>query len=119
MRKNSRPYEQALRQKRRYAEDQRRKCIPVTDRKRYYDYPAPHYQLVVTREGSSDRLEVKCELVDGSVLESLESLSNLQKNIHHNLKTVLGIDTKVTLVEPKTIERFEGKAKRVIDLRNK
>lgn len=80
---------------------------------------APHYQLVVTREGSSDRLEVKCELVDGSVLESLESLSNLQKNIHHNLKTVLGIDTKVTLVEPKTIERFEGKAKRVIDLRNK
>ena len=36
---------------------------------------APHYQLVVTREGSSDRLEVKCELVDGSVLESLESLS--------------------------------------------
>ena len=80
---------------------------------------APHYQLVVTREGSSDRLEVKCELVDGSVLESLESLSNLQKSIHHNLKTVLGIDTKVTLVEPKTIERFEGKAKRVIDLRNK
>ena len=80
---------------------------------------APHYQLVVTREGSSDRLEVKCELVDGSVLESLESLSNLQKNIRHNLKTVLGIDTKVTLVEPKTIERFEGKAKRVIDLRNK
>lgn len=80
---------------------------------------APHYQLVVNREGSSDRLEVKCELVDGSVLESLESLSNLQKNIHHNLKTVLGIDTKVTLVEPKTIERFEGKAKRVIDLRNK
>ena len=80
---------------------------------------APHYQLVVTREGSSDRLEVKCELVDGSVLESLESLTNLQKNIHHNLKTVLGIDTKVTLVEPKSIERFAGKAKRVIDLRNK
>ena len=80
---------------------------------------APHYQLVVTREGSSDRLEVKCELVDGSVLESLESLTNLQKTIHHNLKTVLGIDTKVTLVEPKTIERFAGKAKRVIDLRNK
>ena len=78
---------------------------------------APHYQLVVTREGSSDRLEVKCELVDGSVLESLESRSNLQKNLHHNLKTVLGIDTKVTLVEPKTIERFEGKAKRVTDNR--
>ncbi len=80
---------------------------------------APHYQLVVTREGSSDRLEVKCELVDASVLESLSSLSALQNHIHHNLKTVLGIDTKVTLVEPKSLERFVGKAKRVVDLRNK
>lgn len=80
---------------------------------------APHYQLVVTREGTSDRLEVKCELIDGAVLESLSSLGNLQKTIHHNLKTVLGIDTKVTLVEPKSLERFSGKAKRVIDMRNK
>lgn len=80
---------------------------------------APHYQLVVTREGSSDRLEVKVELVDGSVLESLSALTDLQKHIHHNLKTVLGIDTKVTLVEPKSLERFSGKAKRVFDMRNK
>ena len=80
---------------------------------------APHYQLVVTREGSSDRLEVKCELVDGSVLESLESLSNFRKISATILRRFSGIDTAVTLVEPKTIERFEGKAKRVIDLRNK
>ncbi len=79
---------------------------------------APHYQLVVTRAGTSDRLEVKCELVDAAVLESLGALSNLQKTIHHNLQTVLGIDTKVTLVEPKSLERFQGKAKRVLDLRN-
>ena len=80
---------------------------------------APHYQIIVTREGSSDRLEVKCELVDGSVLESFASLDALRKTIHHNLKTVLGIDVKVTLAEPKSLERFAGKAKRVIDLRNK
>ena len=80
---------------------------------------APHYQIVVTREGSSDRLEVKCELVDGSVLESFNALNELQSTIRHNLKTVLGLDTKVSLVEPKSLERFEGKAKRVFDLRNK
>ena len=44
----------------------------------------------------------------------LEQLRNL---IHHNLKTVLGIDTKVSLVEHKSLERFQGKAKRIIDLR--
>lgn len=80
---------------------------------------APHYQIVVTREGSSDRLEVKCELVDGSVLESFNALNELQSTIRHNLKTVLGLDTKVSLVEPKSLERFEGKAKRVFDLRSK
>ena len=80
---------------------------------------APHYQIVVTREGSSDRLEVKCELVDGSVLESFNALNELQSTIRHNLKTILGLDTKVSLVEPKSLERFEGKAKRVFDLRSK
>lgn len=83
-----------------------------------FDQIAPHYQLVVTRENFSDRLEVKVELADGSLLENYAGLEQLRNLIHHNLKTVLGIDTKVSLVEHKSLERFQGKAKRIIDLRN-
>lgn len=83
-----------------------------------FDQIAPHYQLVVTRENYSDRLEVKVELADDGLLENFANLENLRNSIHHNLKTVLGIDTKVSLVEHKSLERFQGKAKRIVDLRN-
>lgn len=81
---------------------------------------APHYQLIVTRANYSDALEVKVELSDTSshLLENYGKLEALQKNIHHDLKTVLGIETKVSLAEPKSLERFQGKAKRIVDLRN-
>ena len=82
------------------------------------EHVGPHYQLVVTREKMLDRLEVKVELVNGDLLESFGELEKLQRKIHDRLKSVLGLETKVTLVEPKTLERFQGKAKRVLDLRN-
>ena len=77
----------------------------------------PHYQLVVRRKNFMDQQEVKVELVDGSLLDSFSELEQLEKKIKHKLSTVLGIDAKVSLVEPKSIERFTGKAKRVLDLR--
>ncbi|NLZ46714.1 MAG: phenylacetate--CoA ligase [Clostridiales bacterium] len=82
---------------------------------------APHYQLVLTRENYSDSLEVKVEISDASsvLLEDYRKLIDLRNRIHHNLKTVLGIDTKVSLVEPKSLERFQGKSQRILDLRNK
>jgi len=83
-----------------------------------FDKIAPHYQLVVTRANFADALEVKVELSDASLLENYGALESLQKGIHHSLKTVLGIDTKVSLVEHKTLERFQGKAKRILDLRD-
>lgn len=78
----------------------------------------PHYQLILRREGYMDTLEVKVELTDGSLLDEYKKLSEIQKDVKAHLKTVLGIETKVTLCEPKSIERFQGKAKRIIDLRN-
>ncbi|MGI5854886.1 MAG: phenylacetate--CoA ligase family protein [Candidatus Merdivicinus sp.] len=78
----------------------------------------PHYQLILRREGYMDTLEVKVELTDGSLLEEYKKLSEIQQDVRAHLKTVLGIDTKVTLCEPKSIERFQGKAKRIVDLRN-
>ncbi len=83
-----------------------------------FDRIAPHYQLVITRSNFSDHLEVKVELADGSLLENYSELEALRSSIHHNLKTVLGIETKVSLVEHKSLERFQGKAKRIVDLRN-
>lgn len=78
----------------------------------------PHYQLVVRREGFMDTLEVQVELVDSSLLDNYGALERLQHQVRDNLKTVLGIEAKVSLIEPKTLERFQGKAKRILDLRN-
>ena len=77
-----------------------------------------NYQLVVRREGFADTLEVRVELIDASLLESYGEIEHLQKKIIHNLQTTLGIQCKVSLLEPKTLERFVGKAHRVVDLRN-
>ena len=78
----------------------------------------PHYQLVVRRANFKDNLEVRVELINGELLDNYSKLENLQKEIRDKLRNVLGLDTKVTLVEHKTLERFQGKAKRILDLRN-
>lgn len=77
----------------------------------------PHYQIRVYKQGYLDRIEVDVELIDADVLESFQRLENLTRSIQGRLRTVLGIDAKVNLVEPRSLARFEGKAKRVIDLR--
>ena len=82
------------------------------------DQISTHYKLVVRREGYTDTLEVCVELIDGSLLERYGELEKLQKKIKENLRSVLGLDAKITLVSPNTIERFQGKAVRVVDLRN-
>ncbi|HBT63836.1 MAG TPA: phenylacetate--CoA ligase [Ruminococcaceae bacterium] len=79
----------------------------------------PHYQLVVRRQGFADTLEVKVELIDGGLLERYAELEALQKRIHDRIKSILGIEITVSLVEPKSIQRFTGKAQRVVDLRGK
>jgi phenylacetate-CoA ligase len=78
----------------------------------------PHYEIVVTRRGYLDELTVNVELSDGSMLDKYRKLEELAALIRHKLKTVLQVDAKVNLVEPRSLARFEGKAKRVKDLRN-
>lgn len=77
----------------------------------------PHYQLIVDREGSLDTLEVQVEVSESLFSDEVRRLEDLEHRIHQELESVLGISVKVTLVEPKTIARSEGKAKRVIDKR--
>jgi len=66
-----------------------------------------------------DTLEVQVELQDASLLDSFSRLENLTSTIREKLRSVLGLSAKVTLVSPGTLERSAGKAKRVLDLRNK
>ena len=77
----------------------------------------PHYQLIVSRKGSMDILEVLVEVSEGLFSDKVKGLEGLERNISSKIESVLGVSAKVRLVEPKTIPRSEGKAQRVIDKR--
>ncbi len=77
----------------------------------------PHYLLVVDRVGNLDTLEVMVEISDKMFSDEMKKLDQMEKRINRALESSLGIAVKVRLVEPKTIERSETKAKRVVDLR--
>lgn len=79
----------------------------------------PHYVIVVDRQpGKMDEMEVWVEVSPELVSDAVRTLESLERRIAHELHSVLGISVKVKLVEPKTIARSEGKAKRVIDRRD-
>ncbi len=77
----------------------------------------PHYEIIVRKDGYMDKIEVLVEVVDASLIEKFSALEALENRIRNSLRTVLNIDAEVKLVEPETLKRFEGKAKRVTDLR--
>jgi phenylacetate-CoA ligase len=79
----------------------------------------PHYQLVVQREGVLDRLEIRVEVSEQYFSDEMKKLHEMEKMLERKLENLLGIRAGVKLVEPRTIERSEGKAKRVLDLRPK
>ena len=75
----------------------------------------PHYEIIVEREGYSDKLTIRVELLKST--DSYAELDNLSKSIRYKLHVVLGLDANVLLESPNTLQRFEGKAKRIKDLR--
>ncbi len=77
----------------------------------------PHYEIEVSRHNYLDKLTVKVELIDGNVLERWSELEALERLAHEKLRAALNLDVSVQLVSPNTLKRFEGKAKRVTDLR--
>ncbi len=78
---------------------------------------AANYQIIVDRANNSDTLEVRVEMTPELFSDELSAISASEKELVAALKSMLGIKAKVKLVEPKSIERSEGKAVRVIDRR--
>ena len=77
----------------------------------------PHYQLIVERDGNLDTLEVQVEVNEQTFSDEIKVLQGLSNKIRKEIKDLLGVTCIVRLVEPKSIARSEGKAKRVIDNR--
>ena len=78
---------------------------------------SPHYQLIIRRENNLDTLEILVEIDEKNWSDSIRELEGIRQRIDHNIKSALGISAKVRLVEPNSMERSEGKARRVIDHR--
>ncbi len=77
----------------------------------------PNYQIIVDRVNNTDTFEVNVEMSDELFSDDIRTVENTEKKITDSLRSVLGIGARVRLVNPKSIERSEGKAKRVIDKR--
>lgn len=80
---------------------------------------APHYVLIVDRINNLDTLEVWVEAKEGLITDAIKSVERVERRITEDLFSLTGLHIKVKIVEPKTIERSEGKAKRIIDKRKK
>jgi phenylacetate-CoA ligase len=79
---------------------------------------APHYQVVLSKSGSMDSVEVQVEVSPDMEFDEIRELESLQKRVAGAIAAALAVNVAVRLVEPRSIQRSEGKAKRVVDLRN-
>ena len=78
----------------------------------------PNYEILVERKNHSDILTIRVEVEAESMMDSYSALENLESGLKNKLHLMLGLDAKVQLVSPNTLQRFEGKAKRVKDMRS-
>lgn len=78
----------------------------------------PHYQIVITRPQHLDEIEVMVEISKETFSDEVKHLENLKRKLERRIEEIVGIRVKVTLVEPKSLPRSEGKAKRIVDKRS-
>ncbi len=77
----------------------------------------PHYQIVLTREKDLDVMEVQVEVTPEVFADTVGAIEQLQSKLNKSIESTVGVRANVRLVQPRTIQRSEGKAKRVIDQR--
>ena len=78
---------------------------------------APHYQVVLTKDGPMDAVEVRVEVSPDIDFDEIKVLERLQADVRQAINSALAVNVRVKMVEPKSIQRSEGKAVRVVDLR--
>ncbi len=78
---------------------------------------SPHYQIIVDRKGALDELEILVEVKEGFFFDEMKRLRSFKEKVEEKMESALGISARIKLVEPKTLERTEGKAQRVVDRR--
>jgi len=79
----------------------------------------PHYHIVVDKQGDLDTLEIKVEVTPETFSDDIKTMEKLRQRISQAVQRIININAKITLVEPRTLPRSEGKIKRVTDLRKK
>jgi phenylacetate-CoA ligase len=77
----------------------------------------PHYQIVLSRDGALDTMEVLVEVNESIFFDEMKKQRAMVENIYDSIRSTLGVSARVKLVEPRSLERFKGKAKRLIDER--
>jgi len=77
----------------------------------------PHYMILVDRINNLDRMEVQIEMTKAFFSDSVREIETIERRLTADIQATLGISAKITLVEPRSLPRSEGKAKRVIDNR--
>jgi phenylacetate-CoA ligase len=78
----------------------------------------PHYQIILTRDKGLDQVEVEVEVTAGFFSDRVSEMEGLRKQLSHAIESTIGLRAAVRLVAPHSIQRSEGKAKRVVDKRN-
>jgi len=77
----------------------------------------PHYQIIVDRQKGLDTLEVQVEVTPEVFSDTVGAMEQLQAKLSHSIESITGLHAEVRLVMPRTLQRSEGKAKRVLDKR--
>ncbi|MBQ9407652.1 MAG: phenylacetate--CoA ligase [Desulfovibrio sp.] len=80
---------------------------------------SPNYQIIVERERNLDTLEVRVEMAENLFADEIRKLQSLERKLQKSIKEFLGVTAKVRLMEPRSIQRSEGKAQRIVDNRPK
>ncbi len=83
------------------------------------DSVLPHYQIVVGKEGDLDTIEIKVEVTRETFSDDIKTLERLRQRIGQAVQRIINLSPHITLVEPHTLPRSEGKLQRVTDLRNR
>jgi len=79
----------------------------------------PHYQIVVDRQGAMDDMEVRVEVAEAFFSDKVREMEAFERRVRSKIESVLGLRVRVRLMEPGSIERSLGKAKRIVDQRKK